>query len=268
VGNCDFDGHCYEKTPGRFTVNGVESGSGQDVIGGGGVLKATVQFFGQSGPDPVSGEPQNNMDPIRDVLVIYDVTSRRTTSNGGHTGSHPGLYKNHRGYYDPTGAGDRSSICGSTQAKYEHFGTTGAACDDSGPFTFVIDYTCSKNPASRCMDGTNDCWVQAYLPPGADSTTTPARGACVYNPGVHILNNWGICTGFCIVDGGLAGTLCSDGAKGRLGNSAVYKDPIGVDDQTIDECSITAYSGIFNRPYISFGVSGSTAGRIVVYPED
>jgi hypothetical protein len=242
VGTCDVDNHCYEDPNTSLNINGLSYG---DIVGGGGWKRATFKFFAYAGLDA---------DPIRDVRVIWDVKSHKVDAMTGNSGKFPGLYKNHRGFENFGGV--QTAVCGNGS----DFGTTPEACDDSAPFTFVHNYTCNE-ASPHCEDGSDSCWNPNYVLPGENV----GKPACVYNPGVYVLNNWGVCLGTCGTAPG--GILCSTngGSSETIDNASAFADP-NADD--LDECTLksqnissVADGGKGNQPYIKY------SGNIVVYPE-
>lgn len=235
---CDIDNHCMEKEEGTFTLNNLQGG---DIVGGGGWKRATVKFFGDAGADT---------EPIRQVEVLWNINSKNIKPQ-----KYLGWYKNHRGYYFNSVTGSRSSKCDRSD-----FGTTGDACDDSAPFTFVHNYTC--NAASpHCEDGTDGCWDPNYIGFGQSQ----GRPACVYKPAVYVLNNWGLCLGRCGDNNSPGGQYCSNnGGTGSTINNGSWPqlgDPnnkIG----SIDECEISKTNLVDNKnqPFIPY------SGNVVVYP--
>jgi hypothetical protein len=237
VGTCDVDNHCYEDPNTSLNINGLSYG---DIVGGGGWKRATFKFFAYAGLDA---------DPIRDVRVIWDVKSPKADATTGNSGRFPGLYKNHRGFENIGGV--QTPVCGNGS----DFGTTPEACDDSAPFTFVHNYTCNE-ASPHCEDGSDSCWNPNYVLPGENV----GKPACVYNPGVYVLNNWGLCLGTCGTAPG--GILCSTngGSSETIDNASAFADP-NADD--LDECTLGNQNLLINgnQPYIKY------SGNIVVYPE-
>jgi hypothetical protein len=142
VGACS-GGRCQEGTLGQITVNGQSSGN----VVANGRLRVTLQFFGYADADQM---------PLKLVAVDW--------GDGTISGSTEPInfYKNHRGF--------KSS--GSSECDSSSFGTSPAACEDTGPFAFTHEYfsTCSAPQL------------------GTD-------GRCHYTPRVILRDNWGWCNG-------------------------------------------------------------------------
>jgi hypothetical protein len=185
------------------------------------------------------------------VRVIWDVKSPKVDATTGNSGWFPGLYKNHRGFENIGGV--QTAVCGNGS----DFGTTPEACDDSAPFTFVHNYTCNE-ASPHCEDGSDFCWNPNYVLPGENV----GKPACVYNPGIYVLNNWGLCLGKCDDSSSPGGIMCSTngGSSYTIDNASAFANPL---DANEDECSLEPVN-LANptvQPYIKY------SGNIVVYPE-
>ncbi|HBD05139.1 TPA: hypothetical protein DCZ32_01635, partial [Candidatus Uhrbacteria bacterium] len=80
---------------------------------------------------------------------------------------------------------------------------------------------------------------------GAGGAVSGADGACVFQPRVHVKDNWGYCTGVC--EGALAGDACYDGT---------------FEDQS-NECDIEKYPSSGNsstNPWVYYD------GKVIVKP--
>ncbi len=244
VGTCDVDNHCYEdENNTSLNINGLSYG---DIVGGGGWKRASFKYFAYAGLDA---------DPIRDVRIIWDVKSPNADATKGNSGQFLGLYKNHRGFQNIGGV--QTPVCGNGS----DFGTTPDACDDSGPFTNLHNYTCNDT-SPHCEDGSDTCWDANYVLLGENV----GKPACVYKPAVYVLNNWGLCVGTCGDSATPGGSLCSTNG-GSLdtipnGATALLGLPDYADATSGDECSLSDYNlSSGNQPYIKY------SGNIVVYPE-
>jgi|GEM_PF-6384211 len=238
---CDIDGRCGESADRAMMLNSQTSGP---LVGSGGSKRVSFKFFGDAG---------YGTEPIRDVEVIYDINNAPGKETLRASGQFLGLFKNHRGFVRDT-SGNMVSVCDDSG-----FGLSKDACDDSAPFTFIHNYTCNSS-SPHCEDGTDNCWQAKY----PDSSDPNANGACVYHPGVYILNNWGICTGNCGNTTSPGGTLCSSngGKQGyTIPGSDVYHKFNG--ETMGDECALYPENVFIakNRPFVTYD------GEVAVYPE-
>ncbi len=188
IGACGNDG-CKEGKEGRFSVDGLESGT---IQGADGQKSVNVSFFAWADSEQM---------PLRRVLVdwgdgyldsqvaeINRTTVWPTNSQTGST-SDDNFYKNRRGL---DASGDK--ICDIT--KYNSFGHSAQACEQ-GYVNFTHDYVCSgtvqKNlPACQIEQATGRL-LNAPCTGGVPNAT----GKCVYQPRVQAVDNWGWCTGTC-----------------------------------------------------------------------
>ncbi len=215
VGEC-YDSNCLELNQGKFSVNGFDS---DDLLGSDGNYHAAVKFYAWA---------NSNQMPIRNVIVDWGDGDRITESAGynwppdsqtGDVGSTSSYYKNRRGLEE-----EDVTICGggATQDPDE-WGLTADACE-TAYFSFEHDYYCSQDFAQMLFDDDADqgkCqWADEATGRLLNSPCTgnpingvgfaeDAAGKCVYQPRVHVKDNWGWCTGYCD-----AGTEDADTGEG------------------------------------------------------
>lgn len=255
VGDCTGT-NCEEGVEGTFDLNNADSGV---VAGGEGRLHATASFFAYAQP---------NQMPIRAIIVDWGDSSSWSDPNANpwptdnsQSGSNAenNFYKNHRGF---TPEGD--SNC---DVDTDGWGGTPSACETSY-ITFTNDYTCSDSMVSNLASGGRTCEVDEdtgrliYSPctGSASGIIEGGDGACVFQPRVHVKDNWGWCTGEC--DSGLS-------SSGGDGTDECYQGS----PSAVDECDIThcpsegedsecpdAYGGTIDNPWVNFD------GYIVVTP--
>lgn len=196
---CEGD-TCREGEPGRFSVNGSD-GRVFDTVG---TFLANLEFFAYTDP---------NQYPLRNVIVdwgdgldtswpIFSLPSGFSPEEdlwgrGSQTGSETddNYYKARRGLDANTG----ELICGPTATEW---GTTQESCS-TRPFQFQHHYRCTtgffnylQNEGRFCtyVEGTN-ILINSPCTDGAQ---------CVFQPRVHVRDNWDYCTGVC--EGGLDGS--------------------------------------------------------------
>jgi hypothetical protein len=161
-----------------ISVNGID-GTGltsagfaepRNVVGYGGQLRATAQFFGTA---------DKNSGPIEKVIV--DWADGRDVS-GNTTGS----YKNHLG----------REACNNID-----FAHSTDACTDRY-FSFSHLYVCNRDRLPEtCTDssnpGSNGCYALNSCPEDVNGGVDGPGSCCVFNPRVQIKDNWGWCNGTC-----------------------------------------------------------------------
>jgi hypothetical protein len=257
VGSCTGT-QCEEGLEGTFGVNGVDNGI---VYGSSGYVHATVSFFAYADQDQM---------PIRNIIVGWGDGEKCQIGDTGclpySTDSFSGstddgnFYKNHRGY-NPEG----SSECDTSS---DGFGGNPSACENTY-ITFTNDYVCSDNDlltltnAGRICDVDPDSGRLLVSPctGSASGFIEGGDGACVFQPRVHVRDNWGWCTGEC--DSGrdgdgesLGGDECYQGS-GRNGNECnITHCPSETFDRECPDYS----AGTIDNPWVNFD------GYIVVTP--
>src|SRR3989339_847871 len=155
-----------------ITVNDKNSGT---LISRSGELSASIKFFAWA---------DKNQMPIKRVCVDFNGDGRTNLSSDCDGGNPVNFYKNHWGYKNDGSKGcDRSSDFGhAPQACTEDFFSynTVYSCGEGGGGLPACDATHTSN----CFD--TNC---------PDSSVR--GGCCVFRPRVHVLDNWGWCTGQC-----------------------------------------------------------------------
>ncbi len=188
VGDC-VGTDCFEEDDGYITVNNVLGGA----IVGEEQKQVNVSFY--------MAADKNQM-PIRQVIVdwgddfvgIDDVGNDvwPTGSQSGST-SHNNFYKNHRGMNDN---GDLYCDDG------DEWGMTGDSCSASYVL-FTKNYTCSDLRLEalenrQCeVDEETGRLINSPCTGTAEGVISGGDNACVFQPRVHVRDNWGWCAGFC-----------------------------------------------------------------------
>ncbi|MFA4846181.1 MAG: hypothetical protein WC654_06520, partial [Patescibacteria group bacterium] len=176
---------CKEGKEGAFTVNDQDEGN----ILAKGSKRANVSFFTYADSDQM---------PIRNIVVDWgdgdDIVENGmpwpTDSQSG-SNADDNFYKNHRGLKNEVG--NNSENCSSDA---EEFGKASEACS-SGYVVFSHDYACSQGDVN--MLETRECKFAGgrLINSPCLSSTKEGTAACVFQPRVHVKDNWGWCTGFC-----------------------------------------------------------------------
>ena len=231
VGEC-FDNSCLELNQGKFSVNGFDS---DNLLGSGGSYHAAIKFFAWA---------NSNQMPIRNVVVHWGDGDRYATSPGynwppddsvGDVSSTSSYYKNRRGLED-----EETVVCGD----YDEWGLTSSACETSY-FSYEHDYFCSKGYVEDILavDPQGVCqWAEPTNPgrllnsPCTGGVITEGENKCVFQPRVHVKDNWEWCTGYCDAGTEDAGTGCygeecnpSDCPNEGLNGDCVEGDTLAVD---------------------------------------
>ncbi len=181
VGETCVDQYCREGVEDTFSVNGQDD---SDLTGDGGQFFADVKFF---------VEANANQMPIRRVIV--DWQDQRDTMSGSLTDDN--YYKNRRGLND-----SNNHWC----EQETNWGETAEACEPNY-FNTTNVYTCSMALVETLpVCSTNDSGNLEESPcRGGDSGYS--EDVCIFQPRVHVRDNWGWCTGVCGTDG----ESCYDG---------------------------------------------------------
>lgn len=180
--------YCQEGSSGRFTINGKDD---DDLTGADGTYFADMKFFVEANP---------NQMPLRRVIVEWGDEEGGGDQVGSRTDDN--YYKNRRGL---SGLDD-NQICGTST----DWGTTSLACD-SNYFNVQHYFTCSSTQVDlglpQCETDSDGHLAESPCT-GGDQTD----GVCVFQPRVHVRDNWGWCTGEC--SGRDAGCFDGDGVLG------------------------------------------------------
>jgi hypothetical protein len=190
--------YCSEGTENKITVNNQDDG---DIEADGGFIRASVKFFAAADKEQL---------PLRRVIVDW--------SNGEESGSpdDDNYYKNSRGLQDGDDGGEDSDT-NSKCALESEWGLTPASCNPNY-FSYTHTYRCSASDLTSgelpsCTDVTND---------DGDITEACQDGTrCVYQPRVHVRDNWGWCAGECEAGNGIDvddSGGCFDGTVDALSN--------------------------------------------------
>ncbi|PJB84475.1 hypothetical protein CO086_03405, partial [Candidatus Uhrbacteria bacterium CG_4_9_14_0_8_um_filter_41_16] len=175
--------YCAEGEEDALTLNNANDGTQESTDG---FFRATLKFFAAA---------NTNQLPIRRVIVDW--------GDGEQSGSEDSenYYKNHRGLQkDSEGVFSASvskcDICTDdldeswvTSEDSCEWGFTADSCDPNY-FTYAHTYRCSDND----LDTGDACEYS-----GDNLTNSPCieDDQCVYQPRVHVRDNWGWCTGSC-----------------------------------------------------------------------
>ena len=205
-------------------MNSEESGnqSGEQFF------NATVKFYAAA---------DKNQLPIRRVMVDWGDDIK----GGSFTGSESddNFFKNSRGLQD----GTQNSKCDLGT----EWGLTDESCD---PYYFKYNhiYTCSseilRDSTAKCSDSATDndtdydsfpCWL--------DQSGDTIADACVFQPRVHVRDNWGFCTGTCTT-GSDGEEFCFDGDNSIASTGAESRDECDYLSQNSAMDSYVNYSGI------------------------
>ncbi len=208
-----FGDLCEEGQEDTITVNGQNSGT---VIGQGGFLRVTANFFAFALPDQL---------PIRRVIVDW--------GDGDESGSpsEDNFFRNHRGLVQ----GDESTTLCSLNSEW---GLTSESCSENY-LSYTHTYTCN----AVTLPGTSVC--------NADYSNTPCRvgegdtAQCAFKPKVHVRDNWGWCAGTCNgEDGCFEGTVDTNSTAG-----------LGTDPTERVQCDYQAFPDVLEPgidPWIEF----------------
>lgn len=173
---------CEEGSLNSLTVNDTDSGNHEGVE----FLKAYLKFYAAA---------DKNQLPIRRVIIDWGDEIDSSGHPTGFQGSAEdnNFYENHRGLDRNTD----TSICDLGN----EWGQTPESCDPNY-FSYSHVYTCraeilSDNSRECDYDGAtgvllnSPCWQTQGQGSGANQV-------CVFQPRVHIRDNWGWCTGTCL----------------------------------------------------------------------
>lgn len=218
---------CEEGPEDAITLNGTNTGDHESQ---GGFIRATAEFFAYANKEQL---------PIRRIIVDWQDGGQESGSNQPDN-----FYKNHRGLKQGS---KTDSMC----TLGTEWGLTPDSCDEN-QFSYSHNYTCSVNQAESSLplcdeDGTGKL------------TNSPCRreingvSACVFQPRVHVLDNWGWCTGTCT--GGSSDPGCFEGEENALDRPSTSSQS--------NECAYQTYpSPTFsaNDPWVYYD------GQIIVFP--
>jgi hypothetical protein len=204
-----------------ISINGVDgtgltaSGSTEpkNVVGYGGELHATAQFFGTA---------DKNAGPIVNVIVNWG-------DGRPFSGNNPGRYKNHLGMCSADDARahaitSSSNACkeGTSECDNSDFAHSTGACTEDY-FYYTHTYTCNReNLPGPCIDvnnpGSAGCFAENTCPEDVNGGMDGNGSCCVFKPRVQLKDNWGWCNGDC-------GSGTSKGCYAEECESGIGKDP-------------------------------------------
>ena len=228
---------CKEGKEGAFTVNDQDEGN----ILAKGSKRANVSFFAYADTDQM---------PIRNIVVDWGDDWKDITADGmpwptdSQSGSkaNDNFYKNHRGLKNVVG--NNSENCSSDAPT---FGESPEACS-SNYVVFSHDYACSQADVNALE--TRECeFVNGRLINSPClSSTKEGKAACVFQPRVHVKDNWGWCTGFCNAGAdGKDGCYSGDGEKNNECQINVCPS-----EGKNDQCPDTLNPGKTDNPWINY----------------
>lgn len=211
IENCGGS-YCPEGDEGAVTLNNQNTGN---LLGTGGFFRSTMKFYAAA---------DKNQLPLRRIIVDWqdggEVTGSDDTEN---------YYKNHRGLQEDSTSVSMCDLCSNDLDSDDdqdcEWGLTGESCDPNY-FNYSHTYRCSSNDLdtlSTCTDTDGDSKLD-------DSPCLSSEGdRCVYQPRVHVRDNWGFCAGTCTYD--IAGE----------GDSCFDADGLSVQKAVSDECYYDYY---------------------------
>ncbi len=229
--SCSDDGLlCEEGTEGRITLNSDETGnqSGEQFF------NATIKFYAAA---------DKNQLPLRRVIVDWG----DDLEGGSYTGSEAddNFFKNSRGLQD----GTQNSKCDLES----EWGLTDESCD---PYYFKYShiYTCSseilRDSAAACVGDGSTGDATGNFPCWLDQSGDEIADSCVFQPRVHVRDNWGFCTGTC--------DARSDGDLSCFDKRSIFSLGSSSEDECIYEYEYEAAYN--NSPYVEY------SGVIIVTP--
>jgi hypothetical protein len=187
---------CEEGDANSLTMNDQNNGD----LNGTSFFRAYLKFYAAA---------DKNQLPIRRVIIDWGdgIADRKDGFQGSDSDNN--FYKNHRGLDD----GTDMSICDLGN----NWGETPESCDPNY-FSYSHVYTCSatilEDNSKECNYNANGivsnspCWVDNGINGDIDRS-------CVFQPAVHVRDNWGWCSGVCPyrseADGGDGGSGCYEG---------------------------------------------------------
>lgn len=162
--------YCEEGEENAITVNNTNEGN---IEADGGYYRANVKFYAAA---------DKNQLPIRRVIVDWGDGSSSGSSDPDN------YYKNHRGLQDE----EEDGVETQTQSKCDledEWGKTADSCDPNY-FNYSHVYRCwAPEKLDTCIEAEDGNLT--------NSPCTDDFARCVFQPRVHVRDNWGWCTGTC-----------------------------------------------------------------------
>lgn len=213
IGDCEGT-QCYEGVERKFSVNETDS----EDIEGEGSKRVTVAFYAYADSEQM---------PIRRVVVDWgDDFASLPSSTPWPTGSYSGsiardnFYKNHRGL-------DAVSDTEQCSEDPDEFGESPNACSNSY-ISFTHDYTCTTGRLEQLQSASDRaCKFDSDTGRLLNSPCNDGE-YCVFQPRVHVMDNWGWCTGTC--------TAGADDTEGCYTGVTDYETGADQDECDIQDC--------------------------------
>ena len=202
--------YCKEGSLNALTINNSDDGD-QEASD---YFRATLKFFAAANKDQL---------PIRRVWVDW--------GDGYSSGSDDdeNYYKNHRGLQDGEDGGSEDTDTLSKCDLGSEWGLTDDSCDPNH-FTYQHVYRCTGlEDLNGCIPDDNGNLTE--------SPCTYTGEECVYQPRVHVRDNWGWCAGTCnSSDGSINQDGSVDGDTGCFDSDGGLSSP-----ERLSECNYDRY---------------------------
>lgn len=185
--NC-YNDECEEDQSHGLTLNDQNEGD----VSSESFYRAYLKFFAAA---------DKNQLPLRRVIVDWGDQTDNEDQRGSD--SPDNFYRNHRGLED----GKETSICEKPTTDSDYAWGMNADSCDANYFSYSHIYTCNPSDfkSIECADTDSD-GIYDNAP-----CTTDGGLSCTFRPRVHVLDNWGFCSGTC--DSTLSTTNSDDTAS-------------------------------------------------------
>lgn len=197
-----IDQVCKEGTNGYITLGSQDGSRDQGLMISKESSHVDLSFYTYADPDQL---------PLRRIMVDWgdgrdwsELGMKWPTSSQSGSIAQDNFYPNYRGRANDANG---TIICETNK----DWGTQDSACDSSY-VNFTHDYACSPTFLAKLESQGRTCEVDTSSgtrrlvnsPCTGGADVPDAAGKCVFQPRVHVLDNWGWCTGTC--KGGADGT--------------------------------------------------------------
>lgn len=188
VGACEGN-LCQEGADNTFSVNGTDAGF---VDGGKGYKNVLVSFYTYANPNQLPIRGMNVDWGDGNFLTNPDIPWPTDSQSGSDAGDN--FYKNRRGLEG------RTEVC----REGTDAGKLSTSCDSSY-VSFNHGYSCTQKKLQQLRDAGRFCEIDPITralknSPCTDGEVDEAAGKCIFQPRVHVEDNWGWCTGYCDAD--------------------------------------------------------------------